>query len=601
MTIPSKECNSLKNIRGRGSLCHIASVPYDILAMVFGHFVPPSLGIHETIDAEAWDCATSYGVDCPCSTDHADIVVISQVCRQWRKIALDFPSFWNPIWITDHDYALSRAPEFLRRSYHAPLEVAVVDRIRDENVDFPLRVHEQQHPSIVGPSLNPLVSLMNLHGNIGSFIKVLHITSTIPPTAEEFFKTPMPLLESLYLDPLYDTAGFVYRLPEPFFGDHTPNLRKVSLKSVDFSWNSPLFKNLTFLRIWDAVERLGSTANRIESFPLVTLNRLFQIMSDCPNLVTLDLAYVGPEIQENFTVGSRVTLPHLRHLILSGMKSVSVCSSVLSGLKTPNLQRLQVQHFGISASHIDVLLPADFSFNPIIANTQTLDVSLLWGESMLEVDYMPDENLRGPQVFETCAPRSEKMEIDIDVVCKFRYESFDCYTPIFTGFYLSFIQRFSSPQIPTLVLCDLGRSKFDLPFDSRALLNHFSSVQYLEIHNGSRAAGRGAEGVLDYLRMRSEVADDEEVALPSLRTIALVLFDFTQGFDNLRSFLHHRKERSVPLETLEIEAAKNLLPDILAHLKELVGVVLLCDEELKVNEASTTSDLFSCSMFNHSI
>ncbi len=154
---------------------YIVSLPYEILAVVFGCFVPPTLGIHEILDAELWKSDFKYGIDCPCSTDHADLVAISQVCRPWRKIVLSFPSFWNPIWVTDHDCALGRAQEFFRRACQVPLEVAVVDGTT--NSDSAERFHDRKHSLSIGPTYHPMASLLNLHHQIGSFMKVLRITS----------------------------------------------------------------------------------------------------------------------------------------------------------------------------------------------------------------------------------------------------------------------------------------------------------------------------------------------------------------------------------------------------------------------------------------
>jgi len=563
------------------------SLPYEILAVVFGCFVAPTLGIHEILDAELWESDFKYGIDCPCSADHADLVAISQVCRPWRKIVLGIPSFWNPIWVTDHDYALGRAPEFFRRACHwqVPLEVAVVDDTR--NPDSAERFHDREHTSSIGLTYHPMVSLLNLHHQIGSFMNVLRITSSIPLVAEGFFKMPMPILESLVLESLYDTAGSVYRLPDPLFGGDTPNLRKVSLKSVDFSWDDPLFKNLTLLRIWDDSDRRVGT---IPNTPLVPttlrMQRFFQIMTDCPELVTLDLAFVGPVIPANFMPNARVSLPHLRHLVLTGMENAASCHCVLSGLRVPCLQRLHLNHFGFPEPHIDMLLPADFSFNPIIARTQTIDISLDWGESMVEVNYLPSEDVGEPwedlnEVFSTTAPRGGRMVVETDAICKFRYETFEYEDPEFTALYLSFIQRFCSPQTQELVLCDLGRFGSDLPFDSQALFAHFSSVQRLVVQNGTKATGASFRSVMALLKSFSkdaEMSGDKVVALPSLKIVSFVDVDISEGFCDFCVFLRHRKGRSEPLEEVEIIGAKNIRPNMLDDLRELSGTVTVYND-----------------------
>lgn len=368
-----KESDELPIFQGveSGRLCSIMSLPYDILAMVFRYFVPPSLGIQESIDAEYWDSNWKYDLDCPCSTDHADLIFISHVCRLWRRVVLGSPSFWNPLWITDHDYALGRAQEFYQRARNVPLEIGVVDRFGEI-----VRIHERRvtkHTRPAGPLYHPMVSLLNLNPTIGQFTKVLRIASAVPPVAEEFFKSPMPILESLILESICDPTSSVYQLPNPLFGGVTPNLRKVSLKFVDFSWDDVLFKNLVFLRIQHDGDRIEGTP----SLPKITIRRLFQIISDCPGLVTLDIAFIGSlGDQASFTPVSQIPLPNLRHLVLSGLENLPTCSALLRALQMPCLQRLHVSHFGFPTSHIDDLLPTDFRFNPIIARTKTVHSTL---------------------------------------------------------------------------------------------------------------------------------------------------------------------------------------------------------------------------------
>lgn len=558
------------------------SLPSDILIMVFAFLVPASLDIHEIWEADSWEHGFKYDTDCPCSTDHADLVAVSQVCRLWRDITVGCPSFWNPIWITDHDNTLGRAPEFLDRVRDMPLEVAVVDRVRSPY--FPERIHLHKHECPVGPLFHPMVSFLNFQHShdIASFIKVLRITTSIPPTSEGFFDLPLPLLETLMLEYLDVWMDYPYHLPVPLFGGQTPNLRKMSLKQAKFSWDDTLLKNLTFLRLWGCDERWSATPS---NNPKATAERFFRVMSDCPNLVTLDLAFVGPLIQENFSPASRVTLPHLRHLILSGMVDFTTCHALLSGLQLPGLQRLHVSHLGFAPTHVDMLLPVEFSFNPIISRTVLMDASLHWSTSMFEVNFVPDqatlEACEGSS-FCTNVPRGGNRVMDeLDVICKFHYEAFDGGVPAFAMFYVSFLRRFCSPQTPELSLCDLGNTSHDEPFDAEALFAHFKAVRWLEVRNGVQATGATLCSVLAFLKTASESADssnDETVALalPSLSKISLYDVDLSSGIDDLCVFLRHRKGRQVQLEELEFIRAKNVPPpNASVDLNELVEYFLV--------------------------
>ncbi len=252
-------------------------------------------------------------------------------------------------------------------------------------------------------------------------------------------------------------------------------------------------------------------------------------MSDCPELVTLDLALRRTRHFSKFhTRGSSLFTSSSAFSFDGDGKPQLPCHTVFSGLRVPCLQRLHLNHFWLPASHIDMLLPVDFSFNPIIAQAQIVDISLNWEESMIEVNYLPSEDAGEPwenidDVFSTTAPRGDRMVVEMDAICKFHYGAIHTEGLEFTTLYTSFIQRFCSPQTQEVVLCDLGQLDSDLHLDSQALFAHFNLVRHLEVQNGTEATGASFRSVMAFLKSRSEDAEmsgDEVVALPSLKMVS---------------------------------------------------------------------------------
>ena len=147
-------------------------------------------------------------------------------------------------------------------------------------------------------------------------------------------------------------------------------------------------------------------------------------MSVRSDLVTLDLAFVGPLSQGGFAPSSRILLPCLQHCILTGMEDFATCHFLLSFLRMPDLRRLHIIHFNSPPPHVDMLLPPVFSFSPIISTAQQVHISLHWVESMFEVNFMPSgatTESSEDSTFKTIAMRGDELE----AICKFRYEGLE--------------------------------------------------------------------------------------------------------------------------------------------------------------------------------
>ncbi len=235
------------------------------------------------------------------------------------------------------------------------------------------------------PCFHPLLNFTNHFPQAFQRVKTLRIRSRFPPTQDftACFDKAAPILESfaLYV-PSYGTTHYTFtplQLPSPLFGGCTPNLRKLSLDGAEVPWTSPIFKNLTFLRIskdTDTPER-----NRVD------LDMLVKIIRGCPDLVSLELEFAGPVWPAGYrnatgagafvSLGPKVEVRSLRNLLLHGMTEMALVKAFCSSLQTAKLQSLRVGHFGLSISDIDEFLPQTLLFDPRsnLCNCIKLDVN----------------------------------------------------------------------------------------------------------------------------------------------------------------------------------------------------------------------------------
>ncbi|THU76243.1 hypothetical protein K435DRAFT_879483 [Dendrothele bispora CBS 962.96] len=141
---------------------------------------------------------------------------------------------------------------------------------------------------------------------------------------------PAPLLHTLSLDASF--ANYMREpgvmLPEDFMDGHTPRLCNLELKDCHLPWNSPLLKNLTYLKLHQ-----GDTA------PLPSLEQFINILNRMPGLEVLDLKNVLPD---NSTISSSLhsDLPRLRVLRLDGQ--ATGCASTLNHTWFPSNTAIQI-------------------------------------------------------------------------------------------------------------------------------------------------------------------------------------------------------------------------------------------------------------------
>jgi hypothetical protein len=280
--------------RRRNALAPISSLPPEVFATIFSFVRLP-------------DCIILS------EPDQLACLRVSQVCHQWREIALNQPLLWSHIDFTSVTSA--GAAEMLSRARAVPLHLeAIVPICHWDDSQFSAFQKELQahisHTCHLGISTVHLRLREILEGLI----------------------SPAPTLEYLSLS----IEGHEHRqlrvsIPDNIFAGSTPRLSCLILKSCDISWKSPLLRGLIHLDI-----RTPSTSGR------PSLAAWLDMLDEMPQLKTLALDSASPLVSNNTSlppdVQRVVTLTSLIHLELSA--SARDCGLALAHLALPALNWL---------------------------------------------------------------------------------------------------------------------------------------------------------------------------------------------------------------------------------------------------------------------
>ncbi|TDL22624.1 hypothetical protein BD410DRAFT_210465 [Rickenella mellea] len=236
-------------------------------------------------------------------------LVVTWICRIWRQVALECPSLWT----------------YIRLSNAWPQEVSTFIRRAKSS---PLTVHT--YPT----------SYVTDHGYFTGFLlehlsrarEVWLKTFLPPPPADHdidlqtIFSTPAPLLEKVNICRPWESWDVK---PPPFrFGSNLPLLCSIVLDNQPLEWCSESIRGLRELDL-----------RSICKVDQPSLSSLIAILEACPALELLSLDMAGPNT-ESHEFGlpiHHVNLPHLRKLTL--LSDVRPVAALLSHMTTPNTLR----------------------------------------------------------------------------------------------------------------------------------------------------------------------------------------------------------------------------------------------------------------------
>ena len=235
----------------------------------------------------------------------------SQVCRDWRTLALNTPMLWTrpdfrwPLW----------AKEMLQRSQDAPL-------------DIKYRVPSGS-PCPDPESQGAIVEALS---NIS---RVANLSLRLIPAFDEWqpldsLEKPAPILHTLSIRFYAHSALEEDPFPEQVLGGHAPSLRKLTIEGCHFGRTYPLMKNLTFLSLRTHDRPLQSPCSLCP-----TTAQMREILSSMPDLQVLRLHNTVPFHDPAATSydSSPIKLSRLRSVELAS--PVSNCTNLLSMITFP--------------------------------------------------------------------------------------------------------------------------------------------------------------------------------------------------------------------------------------------------------------------------
>ncbi|KAM5544204.1 hypothetical protein V8D89_001864, partial [Ganoderma adspersum] len=283
-------------------------------------------------------------------------IILTHICRHWRRVALDTAQLWSLIYLTRADIFSA----FLERSKAALL-----------SIDVHYEYYSDDTSSL---SLIPPVSSRIRHLSVYTDVSKLQ-------TFCKQLTQPLERLEQLVLSSR-QSLSFSYDRASSSFpviprAGLTPLLRHLELHRVPFRWDDPIFcSTLTTLRVTATVDQGSHRSDR----PNVgsTEDLLDVLMQIAPHLEVLDLDETLPTYHRNpgSPPPSRlVSFPSLRSLHLRG--PTYACGNLLSHFSMNQAASVHLDGQG-SRGMEDVIrcLAAHLSAKPIVAMRLGKSVSL---------------------------------------------------------------------------------------------------------------------------------------------------------------------------------------------------------------------------------
>ncbi|KAI0041219.1 hypothetical protein FA95DRAFT_1565581 [Auriscalpium vulgare] len=231
-------------------------------------------------------------------------VTVTQVCRHWRAVALEYSSLWAD------NLTFERGErwfcEMLRRANRLPL---CIDTSSDIITEAALALVKAN-----------LASTRELR--LGD---IMMATIDLPPSSRLLSEeNPAPLLDTLLIHG-NDEDREVPSLS--LLGSCAPNLRQVHVTAsyVELPWTSSLLKNLTVLNIYRFANSPFQQTDK--------MNDVFSALQRMPLLELLRIVDFLP-VADAAKSGDTITLPHLTKFELGG--PMAPCTTLLRGIVAPN-------------------------------------------------------------------------------------------------------------------------------------------------------------------------------------------------------------------------------------------------------------------------
>ncbi|KAJ7469276.1 hypothetical protein B0H11DRAFT_1392502 [Mycena galericulata] len=338
----------------------IRKLPHEVLVEIFAYFEQPKDWDLEPVSAPLWDCEAEKEI---ARVAGGSLVAISQVCWQWRVLALGTPTLWSTInldmrcWTLPvqtarasalHQKMLSLLKEALERGEQAPLTVNVhgqgachphalqtlaLAAPRWREATFALDCTMFKNLSASAGNLEQLESLTlyGLHEGPEALGDVMQYFSEAPKLRSVAFFGPVDAVAWL---PLEQLTSCTYN------GVGPQDLVPLFTQMVRFSSPASLQVQLNFMAI-------------AASFPL----ELLAVVSLVEALDIYSMQHEGPDSEHVLdAIFGVLTLPNLQRLSFHGMPDYGQC---LRPLQWPHTAALSLFARSASLDNLHSLLLHD--------------------------------------------------------------------------------------------------------------------------------------------------------------------------------------------------------------------------------------------------
>ncbi|KAG2013015.1 hypothetical protein CC2G_009957 [Coprinopsis cinerea AmutBmut pab1-1] len=229
---------------------------------------------------------------------------VTHVSRYWRQVALGCPQLWSNIRTISFNWARIS----WERSKQAPISL-------NATLTY-----------LTNPKLEGLVTDILTQPRR---LKSLHLSGELSNANEKRFREiadPAPLLQSLTMIRTYRSSGYPPSdsiLPKTFLNGEAPKLRNLELNGYQLSWDSPLLRSLTSLKL----TCIPLPRYHLQPSPEIFFSALEAM--ECLRTLDLDTPLPASPLAKHRTV----TLRHIENFRLKG--SVSDCANVMMHLALP--------------------------------------------------------------------------------------------------------------------------------------------------------------------------------------------------------------------------------------------------------------------------
>ncbi|KDQ16061.1 hypothetical protein BOTBODRAFT_173339 [Botryobasidium botryosum FD-172 SS1] len=265
-------------------------------------------------------------------------LLVSQVCRRWRKVALDSGQLWTRIELTDQP-PFEAMELWLERSRNYPLDVILNTEpfgVDGKALTLNLRMALEVLKSYVSQCAEP--RCIDLTINSRSHKSIMLILSELSQLHRQLRLRTLKLVDRSRV--FSGARGGKWKTAQLL--ELMRGVRNLQLREYRFPWDHPVYTNLAELRI-----------TGIESANQPTVAQFQAVLRSCPLLELLDLNRISI-IADSHTRPSSTLMDCLRTIKVTDL-DFDTFASIFELIRAPQLARLGIHtmHPGVLGSFED--------------------------------------------------------------------------------------------------------------------------------------------------------------------------------------------------------------------------------------------------------